>query len=283
MRPIISILLLFCVSGCFSNGKVAVEGQYVDLGGTSFYYKSAGAGVPIVFLHGGTSTSDSWESYINKFCNSYWVIAPDSRGQGRSSLGDGPITYGRMAGDVVRLLDHLNAEKAHIVGHSDGGVIALHLLIDYPDRIRSATLLGTPYNIDNYPTHAIKTLEDYIKALADSDAAYENIKSEHSAAVESDNWFLLVNKLGQRWRTQPTFSEAEISFISKPVLIVKTDHDFFVPADVFDRMAKLIKGAEILHLPSGTHSVYRKKFEDVSEAIDKFVKSIEDTSNCNFK
>ena len=154
----------------------------------------------------------------------------------------------------------------------------MHLLIDYPDRVRSATLLGTPYHIDNYPANASTVLEDYVKALAASDPVYESIKSKHAAAENPREWTLLVSKLGQMWRTQPTFSEAEIGLIDRPVLIVKTDHDFFIPAAVFDRMAKLIQGAQVLHLPEETHSVYIQKPEEVSTAIRAFIQAID-----NFK
>ncbi len=280
MRTVISMLLLFYVSGCLYANETVMKEQYADLDGTSLYYKSAGAGVPIIFLHGGTSTSDSWRSYINKFSDSYIVIAPDSRGQGRSSIGKGPLTYERMAGDVVKLLDHLNIEKAHIVGHSDGGVVSLHLLIDYPDRVASATLLGTPYHIDNYPENAVKALEDYVQALADSDPAYDSVKSRHIAGKNPGKWATLINKLGTMWRTQPTFSKEEIKLINTPVLIIKTDRDFFIPPKVFDQMSSLIKHAKVKHIPNGTHSVYRKKFKEVSYAINEFIKSIEETNAC---
>ena len=275
VRIIISILLLSCVPNCCSANRSVIEAQSADLGEIRLYYKTAGSGVPIVFLHGGSDASDAWEFYLNKFADSYRAIAPDGRGQGQSSFGKGPITYGRMAGDVVRLLDHLGIERAHFVGHSDGGVTTLHILIDYPDRVRSATLLGTPYHVNNYPANACTVLEDYVEALAASDPAYESIKSKHAAANKPQEWTSLVSKLGQMWKTQPTFSEAEIGLIDTPVLIVKTDHDFFIPVAVFDRMAKLIKHAQVLHLPEGTHSVCHQKPQEVATAIRTFIRAID--------
>jgi len=276
VRIIISILILSCVSSGYSEEKSLIKAQSADLGEVRLYYRTAGSGDPIVFLHGGSSASDAWEYYLQHFADSYRALAPDGRGQGQSSFGSGPITYGRMAGDVVRLLDHLGIDRAHVVGHSDGGVTALHLLIDYPDRVRSATLLGTPYHIDNYPPNASTVLEDYVKALAASDPAYESIKSKHAAASKPKDWTSLVSKLGCMWRTQPTFSEAEIRLINTPVLIVKTDRDFFIPKAVFDRMAMLIEGAQVLYLPEGTHSVYRQKRQEVSTAIRAFIQAIEE-------
>lgn len=275
MRIIISMVLLACASSCHSANSPLIEGQYANLGEIHLHYKTAGTGVPIVFLHGGSDTSESWVDYMHRFDDTHRTIAPDSRGQGQSTLGNGPLTYGRMAGDVVRLLDHLNIDRAHFVGHSDGGVIALHLLVDYPDRMRSATLLGTPHHIDNYPANACTVLEDYVKALAASDTAYESVMSKHAAARHPQEWTSLVNKLGQMWRTQPTFSEAEMGLINMPVLIVKTDRDFFVPSAVFDRMAKQIKNSQVLYLSDGTHSVHHKKPEEVSSAIRAFIQEVD--------
>jgi pimeloyl-ACP methyl ester carboxylesterase len=276
MRLLFLLLTFFACSYSYCNSLF--EGSYADLGEVRLHYKIAGTGVPIIFLHGGTGTSDSWNFYLSRFSDSYQAIAPDSRGQGLSSRGKGPITYGRMAGDVVKLMDFLNIDRAHIVGHSDGGVIALHLLIDYPERIHSATLLGTPYHINNYPAEASKALEEYLEALATSDTSYEIVKSRHAAAENLHEWMTLVNMWGKMWRTQPTFSEAEIGLINTPVLIVKTDHDFFIPADVFDRLAMQINGAQVLHIPEGRHSVYRQKPEEVSTAILALIQEIEDAN-----
>lgn len=275
---ILIFLLFTCLTSAYSDNDSLIETRFADLGEISLHYKIAGTGMPIIFLHGGTGTSDSWNDYLSRFADSYQAIAPDSRGQGQSTRGNGPITYGRMAGDMVRLLDFLNIDRAHIIGHSDGGVIALHLLIDYPDRICSATLLGTPYHINNYPEYAMKSLEEYVEELASSDTTYKIVKSRHAAAENPNEWIALVNLLGEMWRTQPTFSEEEIGLIDTPVLIVKTDHDYFIPPVVFDRMAMLITGAQVLYLPEGKHSVYRQKYEEVSTAIRAFIQEIEEVN-----
>ena len=159
---------------------MAIECKFADLGEIGTYYRTAGSGVPIVFLHAGSVTSEAWADYLLRFTDSYRAIAPDSRGQGHSTLGAGPLTFGRMASDVVRLLDHLKIDRAHVVGQSDGGCIATHLLLDYPDRVRSGTLLGTPFHIDDYSEEARQTLEDYIKSLAACDPGLEAIRDRKS-------------------------------------------------------------------------------------------------------
>src|SRR6185503_733917 len=73
----------------------------------------------------------------------YRVVAMDCRGHGQSGKPHDPGQYGlEMVRDVVRLLDHMQITRAHIVGYSMGGSIATQLLVKHPDRLRTVTLLG---------------------------------------------------------------------------------------------------------------------------------------------
>jgi pimeloyl-ACP methyl ester carboxylesterase len=70
-------------------------------------------GEPILFVHGGGgSIAGSWPSdYVTELSRDFRVILADSRGHGRTADGTGPITYGRLTFDVVRLLDHLGIDR----------------------------------------------------------------------------------------------------------------------------------------------------------------------------
>jgi pimeloyl-ACP methyl ester carboxylesterase len=278
----LAIGLALAPGGFFQVGNAAAampdslppfESRMAELGDIHLHYLMGGAGAPIVFLHGGFGSSAMWEPYFARFADAYTVIAPDSRGQGQTSLGNGPISYGRMAADFVRLLDHLGIDRAHFVGHSDGGCTTLHLLVDYPDRVLSATLLGTPYHIDNYRRGILPVLEEFARDLAESDPAYDGIRARHAASRDPERWSELVNRLSRTWLAQPTFSDGELGLIETPVLVVKVDRDPLLPAEVFDRMAELIRGARVLYLPEGTHSVAREQPERIAEEVRAFIES----------
>src|SRR5262245_7068752 len=111
---------------CLISGPaLAVEdGRYADFGGIKVHYIDRGKGEPIVLLHGGTSSLESWitSGVVANLQKDFRVIAFDARGAGRSSKPRDPKQYGRQqALDVPRLLDHLKIDRAHIVGFSLGG------------------------------------------------------------------------------------------------------------------------------------------------------------------
>ncbi len=104
----------------------------------------------MVLLHGFASDIDSWTGLGDSIAGGYRVIALDQRGHGGSGKPPGDGGYGRELGeDVVRLLDHLRIERAHLVGHSMGAVVASYAAVRHPDRIATASLLAPPFFADS--------------------------------------------------------------------------------------------------------------------------------------
>jgi pimeloyl-ACP methyl ester carboxylesterase len=110
-------------------------------------YVEQGSGPPVVLLHGFSGNLDgSWveTGVLPNLATDYRVIALDYRGSGKSDKPHDPKSYGiQLSQDVVRLLDHLNIPRAHIVGHSMGAGITAQLLTTNPDRFLTATLSGS--------------------------------------------------------------------------------------------------------------------------------------------
>ncbi len=261
-----------------SPPPAVLHSSQVELGDIRLHFREGGSGTPILLLHGGFGSSQDWSPYLDELSREYRVVAPDSRGHGRSTIGEGPLTYGRMAGDAVRLLDHLGISRTHLVGFSDGGCVALHLLMDYPDRIRTATLIGTPYHLDNYPPQVYAGFRGFLDGLTGSgpEADAFGFKAAYLAvAPRPEDWPELVRRLGSTWLTQPTFTEFELRLIGRPVLVVKVDRDPFLPPEVFDRMASLIPSARIVHIPEGSHAVPFEQPERLIAEIRRFIKDVD--------
>lgn len=150
MRTLVrlAVAALWCGSllGCRPSGAALPSVQSFDSDGARIYYFEQGQGEPVVLIHGWLSSAGvNWAlpGISEALAQNFRVIALDVRGHG---LSDKPLeedAYGReLVADVVRLLDHLEIEQAHIVGYSMGGIIAARFLVDHPERALSGTLGG---------------------------------------------------------------------------------------------------------------------------------------------
>lgn len=147
---LVSLSLIIAFVAPLAFAADAVEDQFFDSNGVQIHYTVQGLGDPVVLIHGFTSSIDSnWRTngIIDKLSSDFQVIALDTRGHGKSDKPHDAASYGtEMTEDVVRLLDHLEIDKAHIVGYSMGGFITLKLLTDHPDRFLSAVLGGSGWS-----------------------------------------------------------------------------------------------------------------------------------------
>lgn len=98
------------------------------------YATEQGEGFPLLIIHGLFGSADNWRTLSKKLAEQYRVIAVDLRNHGRSPHVDG-MSYDAMAADVLALLDKLGLEKAHILGHSMGGKVAMQLALNQPERL----------------------------------------------------------------------------------------------------------------------------------------------------
>ena len=115
-------------------------------------YVAEGKGEPVILIHGFSAPSAEmmWvknplnePNVLPTLAKEFRVIAPECRGHGKSGKPHDAKDYGaEMAADVIRLMDHLKIEKAHVVGYSMGSAIAGKLLADHPDRLLSVTFGG---------------------------------------------------------------------------------------------------------------------------------------------
>lgn len=124
----------------------ADEDLFFDSAGVRIRYQVEGDGPPVVLIHGYTASGDTnWRipGTIALLAPDYRVITIDNRGHGKSDKPEDPAAYGaKMAEDVVRLLDHLQIDKAHLAGYSMGGMITLKVAATRPERMVSGMIGG---------------------------------------------------------------------------------------------------------------------------------------------
>jgi pimeloyl-ACP methyl ester carboxylesterase len=155
--------------GLASKPPVVIDAVF-DSNGVEIHYVSAGEGEPVVLLHGWMSDVSMWGRLdTNPATEQYQLIAVDLRGHGKSDKPHDPEQYGpEMAEDVVRLLDHLELKKAHLIGYSMGAIVAGKIAATHPDRVLSI-VYGGQAPILTHDVNAVKVdareIEVFAKAV----------------------------------------------------------------------------------------------------------------------
>ena len=116
--------------------------EHADLGvGRIRYAERPGEGTPVILIHGFGGDLDNWLFNIDALAESAPVYALDLPGHGHSVKSVGSPDLDTMVGAVTAFMDHVGAAKAHLVGHSMGGLIAGQIATSHPDRVASASLI----------------------------------------------------------------------------------------------------------------------------------------------
>ena len=124
--------------------------EYVDVGEVTLRVRHGGRGRPVVLLHGHPRTHTTWHRVAPQLARSFFVVCPDLRGYGRSTLPADAAQHAQsskraMAGDVVSLMRHLGHEQFAVVGHDRGSLVAFRTAMDHPRAVtRLVVMDGLP-------------------------------------------------------------------------------------------------------------------------------------------
>jgi pimeloyl-ACP methyl ester carboxylesterase len=111
--------------------------------GVDIAYEVTGHGAPVICIQGVGVIGAGWRPQVETLARQFRIITFDNRGIGRTASGSPPLTIEDMASDVVAIMTAEQVPGAHIIGHSMGGLIALHVALSVPHRVRSLALLCT--------------------------------------------------------------------------------------------------------------------------------------------
>jgi pimeloyl-ACP methyl ester carboxylesterase len=273
-------IVVFFLSFPFSlrADDVGAKNQFFDSKGVKIRYVMEGNpdGEPVVLIHGLAGNVEmQWAAVRQALGKEYKIIALDLRGHGFSGKPHEAKQYGpEMVEDVVRLLDHLKIKKAHVVGYSLGGAVALHFAARHPERTLSATLggMGVPH-----PPGGDKMLTDLADSLDKGDAG-EGFKpllvllhaKDDKVRMETTNFFLMRTNdpkaMGALVRSlldkDAALTDDQIKAIKVPMLAIVGDKDPFKGG--VDELKKLLPAVRVIVLENATHldAFGRKEFSD---------------------
>lgn len=122
-----------------------VEHRFVDLPGLRMHVAEAGRGEPVLLLHGFPQHWWEWRKVIPGLAEHYRVICPDLRGAGWTDAPPKGYTRDHLLADVVAMLDALQLDRVHLIGHDWGALVGFQLCLSHPDRVRNHLCVGTPH------------------------------------------------------------------------------------------------------------------------------------------
>jgi pimeloyl-ACP methyl ester carboxylesterase len=129
----------------------ALAHHHADLGEVTLHYVTAGAGDPVVLLHGWPQTWTMWRDVIPALAEHHSVIAPDLRGLGDSSRPTSGYDKKTVAQDIAKLMTALGHERFGVVAHDWGGPVAYALAAQFPERVRAMAIFDAPVPGDGGP------------------------------------------------------------------------------------------------------------------------------------
>lgn len=250
------------------------QGSFSEhINGFDMYCEIAGSGPLLIWLPGAFAGVDRLRALVDAFRQKFTVLTADANGQGRSSLGPGPITYVSMTADLVSLMDRLTISDAHFFGISDGGVCGLHMLVDFAHRVRSVSMSGTPYSHEAYSPSARQLLANFSANLVGSPtlaavkAAYEQWSPFPAQFMQ------MASRAARTWETQPNFNQAMLSTITAATLVVTTDCDEYIPEVELRRLAQWIPSAKAFQMSGMPHSPVAHA-DGLATAVRQFVSEL---------
>ena len=220
------------------------------------FYRESGHGEPLILLHGNGENCDYFRGQTDAFAEWYHVYALDTRGHGKTPRGDRPFTIRQFAEDLLCFMDDHHIEKAHLLGFSDGGNIAMIFAIRYPDRVNRLILNGANLNAAGVKRSVQIPIEiGYrIAKLFSGRSA--------SAGSKAEMLGLMVN--------DPNVSPEELETICARTLVIAGTKDMI--REPHTRLiAKHIPDSQLV-LIEGSHFIANRKPEEFNRAVLDFLK-----------
>lgn len=219
------------------------------------YYIEQGTGFPLILLHGNGEDVSYFVHQMELFSKHFRVIAIDTRGHGKTPRGEAPFTIRQFADDLLGFMDAHGIQKAHLLGFSDGGNIAMIFAMKYPERVEKLILDGA--NLDTSGVKwRIQLSIDFGYWMARLFA-----RKRPEAQKNAELLGLMVN--------DPNVKPEELSRIQAPTLVLAGTNDMIKESHT-RLIARSIPGAKMVILP-GDHFVANKNPRPFNEAVLQFL------------
>ena len=247
-----------------------------QVGDCLYFYEDIGIGEPILFLHSGYSRGIiAFSGQIQPFFHNYRCLFPDFRGHGRTCSENKNWDTPTIADDMAEFLRALHIQKAHLIGYSLGGGVALHLAAKHPQMVQSIITIGTggtadPTGADDFEPEALKRNHQ--------DELIQLMRIQHAEAHGGD-WEHFMRQSARDWRLYPCLSEEDWAKLDMPMLLIGGENDTFASPQKLLDMQKKCSQAEIFNVPGGNHRPHMptEQVQEVNNQMLAFLRKILET------
>jgi pimeloyl-ACP methyl ester carboxylesterase len=247
-----------------SQPPVPPSGRYVMAGAVNTWYDVEGEGEAVLLLHGALSDSSSFFATKPALTPLFSVLTPERRGHGHTADLEGPITYDLMADDTVAFIEEAVGGPAHLVGHSDGAIVALLVALRRPDLVRKLVLISGNFHHDGIPAETLAVIDD----LATMD-----LMADIYGAVSPDgrgHFPVVVEKIERMIRAEPTLTTDDLHQVAARTLVMAGDDDAIAPEHT-QALYENIPDAELAVVPGTSHTLILEKPDLCNRIIVDFL------------
>ncbi len=230
-------------------------------GGIETWYDERGEGEPLVLLHPGQVDSRALAPTLEGLATHFQVLAPDRRGHGRTPDVEGPWTYGLMAEDTIAFLEEVVGGPAHLLGYSDGAVVALLVALGRPDLVRRLVVVAGVFHRDGWAD------------TLDEDGAPPDFMRQSYGEVSPDgidHFAVVTAKLAAVHRDEPTLAPGDLRTITPRTLVMVADDDE-VSLEHATEMYRNLPDAELAVVPGTSHGLLVEKPDLCNLMITSFL------------
>ena len=257
---------------------------FLKINELNLFYETFGearpSGTPIVLIHGSTDTGAGWGLVPALLAQKFFVIVPDCRGHGRSSNPQQTYSFSEMAADTAGLVRALGFERAHIIGHSNGGNVALLTLMEHPDVVQTAVIqAGNAYVsqdlIDKEPAYF-----DPERVMREEPEWLSQMQAAHSPTHGPEYWRTLLKMTCEEILSGPNYTPDDLADVERPVLIIQGAQDRAnAPGEHAQYMHAHLPLAECW-IPENTgHNVHEELLFEWIDRVTDFIERRGDTIN----
>ena len=236
--------------------------SYIILRGQKIWNsQKSGFGQPVLLLHGGLSRTESFDKYVLPALRLKKVFGYDRAGHGKSPDVKGSFHFDFQMAEAVAYLEDVIKAPAHLIGYSDGGIIALMVAIKRPDLVHSLVLIGANFHYD---------MSDFripFTPPSDEDKEkYSKISPDPVHTLEEK-----IKKMQRIWKVEPKMTLKQLRTIACPTLVVAGDDDVVRHEHTIE-IFENIPNSQLLIIPGTSHMLVKEKPKELQRAIKNFYK-----------